>query len=91
MSRQRWDSEEQVLVDDDRALLRTIHDALFGRWDRERNVKVPGIVDQIREIKSGQRVAYIIGGCTAAVVVAHALGVPTEDAAKIIHSLVAAF
>lgn len=83
------------------ALLQT---AIFGRWDAEANRQIPGMQSRLESLEVSHatmitrmdqrdrrdRWVLIVGGSALFVVVARALGVPTEELGRILVGLFAA-
>lgn len=66
--------------------VRILHSAVFGRWDDQANRTVPGLHERILEVevkvdsitKAGRKYMYYIVGPALVVLVAGAIGIPTD-------------
>jgi hypothetical protein len=64
------------------AAVQTMHDALFGYWDKERLSDVPGFQTRLRNIENFnlwlKRAALYVVGPMLTFIFLHTLGVPTD-------------
>lgn len=66
----------------------TLNEAMFGYWDRKKLSQVSGIIANQSQIMREWKIAKMVGGAFVSIVLAHALGVPTQlIAPSILHNI----
>lgn len=58
--------------------------AVFGHWDKDQNRQVPGLMSRFEALEMRIRILTWAGGAVSAVLLARALGVPTEIVGRLI-------
>lgn len=66
----------------------TLNEAMFGYWDRKSLTQQAGIIANQAAIMREWKIAKMVGGAVVSIVLAHALGVPTQlIAPALLHSI----